>query len=248
MKKLLFLIASSALLIAGCKPATTNTPSGNTTLPVNPKACFSLNKTLLDSGETIITTNCSTNAASYNWDFGLGASSFSSATTPTYTYFNNASPMRGKAYKVVLTAYNKDASKQDDTSAIVTIGYRKIDSIVLVKVPGHTLNDTTIFVRLINGGANPTTTSGQLTPKGLPCTFNMDNIITPKPIIIDHVKSNNDGQWKGQIFANNAPVLSFGLNQASPIYFSRGLDASPIKIKDNGGELDVYYSIVPADK
>ena len=249
MKKLLFMIAGTAILISGCKPKSSTPSNNNTTTAKNPVACFSINKNLLDSGETLVTTNCSTNAASYNWNFGLGITSSSTQTAPSYTYFKGTTPKRGTAYTVALIAYNADGSVQNQKDTSIKIGFRKIDSIVLVKVPGHSLVDSTVFVQLLNGGAasQSTVTSPQVAIHGLPYTFQMDKIVTPFPIVIDHAKYNNDGIWKGRIYANNVTVLSFGLNQASPIFFSRGINVSPIKITDGGCEIDVYYSLVTSD-
>ncbi len=248
MKKLLLVIAGSAILLSGCKPKT-STPKNNNTTTQKPVACFSINKDLLDSSETLVTTNCSTNAASYNWNFGLGITSSSTLTAPTYTYFKGTTPKRGTSYPVTLIAYNTDGSVQTQKDTSIRIGFRKIDSIVLVKVPGHILNDSTVFIQLLNGGAasQSTVTSPQVTIHGLPYTFHMDNIVTPFPIVINHTKYNNDGGWKGRVYANNVDVLSFGLNQAAPIFFSRGLNVSPIKITDGGCEIDVYYSLVTSD-
>ncbi len=241
MKKLLIILAIPASLFLGCKPKPTPTP-GNT---VQPKACFTISKNLFDSGETITTTNCSTNASSYAWNFGLGLQSSSTQTAPSYTYIN---PARGTTYLVKLIAYGSGTtSNEKDTS--ITLGYRRIDSVVVRNIPGFApLSSTTIALQFGPTSNISEFNSPQIAPTGYPFTFNLTGL-SPKV----YITTTNDQAWRGRIvnITTTQTVSGSVFGVGTPVYMSRGLDASPIIIKDGSTpplEYDVYYSISPTDK
>ena len=239
MKKLLIILAIPAVLFLGCKPKPTPSPNN---VP-QPKACFTISKALIDSGETVTTTNCSTHASTYAWNFGLGLQSSSTATAPSFTYKN---PARGTSYLVKLIAYGEGTtSNEKDTN--VTLGYRRIDSVVIKNIPGFAPVSTTKIALQFGPDANISEfNSPQITPTGFPFTFNMTGL-SPKI----YINSKTQTAWKGRFIdvsnPNGVPIYTFGTGV--PVYFSLGLNASPIKVTDNAMfEMDVYYSIQPTDK
>jgi PKD repeat protein len=80
--------------------------------PAMPAAEVSAGFTVAVDGSSVTFTNTSTNATSYSWDFGDGASS--TDENPVHTYAANGS------YTVKLTATNSGGSKE--VSQLVTIG------------------------------------------------------------------------------------------------------------------------------
>lgn len=51
----------------------------------DPKACFTSDKQRLEDSEIVTFSNCSTNATTYQWDFGDGTSSTIASPTKYYT-------------------------------------------------------------------------------------------------------------------------------------------------------------------
>jgi len=238
MKKLLIILAVPAILFLGCKPKAPSTPTVKGTPPV---ACFTISKNLIDSGETVTTSNCSTHASSYAWNFGLGLQSSSTATSPSYTFTN---PARGTTYNVKLIAYgSSNQTSEKDTT--VTLGYRRIDSIVVKNIPGFAPTSSTTLALQFGPASNITDfNSPQFAPTSFPFTFDLTGL-NPKV----YVTSTTNQNWKGRILniSTSATIYTFGTG--APVYFSRGLDASPIKVTDNANfEMDVYYSISKTDK
>ena len=237
MKKLLIILAVPAVLFLGCKP----TPKPTPTKPPAPVACFTISKNLIDSGETVSTSNCSTHASSYAWNFGLGLQSSSTATAPSYTYTN---PARGTTYNVKLIAYGSD-NQTNEKDTTVTLGYRRIDSVVVKNIPGFAPTSSTTLSLQFGPTSNITeSNSPQIAPTGFPFTLNLTGL-SPKV----YINSTDQQAWKGRIIniSTTQTIYTFGTGAA--VYFSRGLNASPIKVTDGANfEMDVYYSISKTDK
>ncbi|MBX7109605.1 MAG: PKD domain-containing protein [Chitinophagales bacterium] len=80
----------------------------------NPVACFTVDKTTINAGETInFNANCSTDTFHWEWDFGDGANG--EGTTLSHTY-NNAG-----TYTVMLAAHNEDMTMMDDAMQTITV-------------------------------------------------------------------------------------------------------------------------------
>jgi hypothetical protein len=231
MKKIYIILFALPFIIWGC-PAKTPTPPP--AAPATPKACFSVNKTLFDSGETLVFSNGSKNTTSYVWDFGDGLINASTDQNPTHVYGNNRT-----AYHLTLKAYNADKSKESDTSANLTEGHRQIDSIRINSVNGATFKPGINYVLQFGPGTNTSLYNEQInTVQSLPMTFKLES----DTIIITHGK--NDNSWKGRILSQPAGsfVLTFGGTGA--IFFSRGLNNSPLHFTDNGVDMNVWYHLV----
>ena len=236
MKKLLIVIAVPALFFLGCKPK----PAPVTTKGTPPVACFDINKNLIDSGETVTTTNCSSHATQYAWNFGLGLQSSSTLTAPSYTY---TMPARGTKYNIKLIAYGSDNQSAEKDSFVI-LGYRRIDSVVVKNIPGFApVSSTTIALQF--GPASDITefNSPQIAPTGFPFTFDLTGL---KPLV--YINSTDQQSWKGRFINISTTQTVYTFGTGTPVYMSRGLDASPIKITDTAGfEMDVYYSISAKD-
>jgi hypothetical protein len=237
MKKLLIIVAVPAMFFLGCKPK----PAPSNTKPPAPVACFTISKNLIDSGETVTTTNCSTHASSYAWNFGLGVQSSSTHVAPSYTYTN---PARGTVYSVKLIAYgSSNQNNEKDTS--ITLGYRRIDSVIVQNIPGYAPTSSVNMVLQFGPHSNDYT-SPPISASGYPFTFHFDGL-TPKI----YMTSANDQAWRGRIINTSNTSTIFPIAPATPIYLSRGLDVDPIVVKDNSTppfEMDVYYSLSATDK
>jgi PKD repeat protein len=236
MKKLL-LLTIPVLLMLGCKPKTTTTTTKTTT--PDPKACFDISTNLLDSGQTLTTTNCSTNASVWTWNFGQGISSTSTANNPSWVYSIGNNKATSNAYTVSLTAYNADKSKTSITKdTVVYMGFRQIDSIVLINAPGSGLpNDSADIFQFGPNSLTSQYSSPAVVVKKLPVTFNLESlniIITTK----------NNQYWKGRLINSQKPgpaIATFGT--ADNIFLSRGI-TSPIVISSGGFQMDFYYHLI----
>jgi len=98
--KVVILIILSGLVFSSCKKA--------------PVACFTASKTSATIGETIIFTNCSKDAESYEWTFG-------DAGTSTEVNPGHAYSVAG-VYTVTLKVISKNGKKSDAVSETITIG------------------------------------------------------------------------------------------------------------------------------
>lgn len=72
----------------------------------DPAASFSVSKEIVETGETVIFTNTSTDAASFEWFFGDG--NMSTDRDPSHAYDQPGN------YNVTLVAYSKSGNKMDD--------------------------------------------------------------------------------------------------------------------------------------
>lgn len=107
MKKSLYLLVLFAFLlfISSCGD---DEPSGGP----DPVAAFSVDNSTPNIGDAITFTNSSTNAESYNWDFGDGSSS--TLENPTYTYNQSGT------FTVTLTAISAGGA-ESSTSEELTV-------------------------------------------------------------------------------------------------------------------------------
>lgn len=88
MKRLLILTAAAAIMFSSCE--------------VQPDAYFFSNKVRAEIGEEVLFYNQSTNAASFEWDFGDGT--WSDAYQPAHSYSGSG------IFTVVLSAYSKSGN------------------------------------------------------------------------------------------------------------------------------------------
>lgn len=112
----------------------THTTSGQVTVtspPPPPDACFTASTTTVDEGKPLSFSNCSTNATSYEWDFGDHGSS--THVSPSHTFTSSGS------YTVRLTADGVGGSD----SATRTITVNKVNTVDPNLVPQH-INCTTL--------------------------------------------------------------------------------------------------------
>lgn len=79
----------------------------------DPLACFEINKTEFEVGESISFTNCSQNAANYYWTFDDGESS--TEFEPTHSYNTPGH------YEVNLDVQTKRVTKSDFTETIIDV-------------------------------------------------------------------------------------------------------------------------------
>ncbi|MDW3177834.1 MAG: protein kinase [Acidimicrobiia bacterium] len=105
-----------------------------------PVACFTANHTTVDVGDSVWFSNCSTDATTYEWDFGDGGSS--THTSPSHTFTSHGS------YTVRLTANGEGGS--NSTTRTITVQ--------AVHTPGPDAED-----RWVTLAADETTTASDLT-------------------------------------------------------------------------------------
>lgn len=97
-----------------------------------PRACFDAPE-LVEVGEPVEFTNCSSKAFSYLWQFDDGTESEEAQPTHVYT-------KRGK-YKVYLTAYSKNGLRQTKANHIIEVANRYLEQFTLKSVPFGTAWD-----------------------------------------------------------------------------------------------------------
>ena len=102
MRKLYFLALSILLVIVSC----------DNDEEQEPIASFTVSKTEIFSGESVVFTNNSLNAVSYEWNFGDGSATLSEEN-PTYTYVDPGS------YTVTLKAIGKGGVSTSSTDISV---------------------------------------------------------------------------------------------------------------------------------
>ena len=94
-----------------------------------PDANFTCSNSICNTGETISFTNNSLDAESYEWDFGDGTSSTS--TAPIHTYYNPGT------YYVNLTAYSKNRKKTATATSSIVVNQETTLSIKVVYVDSN---------------------------------------------------------------------------------------------------------------
>jgi PKD repeat protein len=231
MKKIYLFLLAIPFVVWAC-PAKKDTPPPVTTIPT-PKTCFSVNKILFDSGETVVFTNCSKNAGSYIWNFGDGLGNESFETNPTHLFPNSRT-----SYHVTLTSYSTDVdkSKHSDSSADVYEGFRQIDSVKLISFTGFSPG-TDILFQMGPSVNNSMYSAPDRVINSLPATFAFSPGIK--------INSTNNTYWAGHIFNNTTHQSLYPWGAGKNVFFSRGLNASPITVNDGFGiNMLVYYSLV----
>ena len=99
-----------------CDEATFNYQLVGVGITNPPIAAFTSSSTVICAGQTVTFTNNSINAASYSWNFGVGATpSTSTATNPTVT-FNNLG-----TYTVTLTATNAFGNDIETQTNVINV-------------------------------------------------------------------------------------------------------------------------------
>jgi PKD repeat protein len=78
-----------------------------------PTACFTVAKTHIGLGDTLVFINCSSDAKSYEWNFGDGQSS--PEISPSHIYNDIGE------FTVTLTAYSKGEKKEDKVSLTINV-------------------------------------------------------------------------------------------------------------------------------
>jgi hypothetical protein len=89
-----------------------------------PAACFTSNKQSVVDSQIVTFNNCSSNASSYEWDFGDGTSS--TISSPTKLYSTNGT------YTVRMTASGN--GKQSTATQTILVGDLYIDKLVINKL------------------------------------------------------------------------------------------------------------------
>lgn len=92
--------------------------------PKDPQSCFNSDKQKVIDSQVVTFTNCSSNASSYEWDFGDGTSS--TITTPTKSYSDKGT------YTVRMTASGN--GKQSTATQNLIVGTPYVDKIVINNV------------------------------------------------------------------------------------------------------------------
>jgi len=234
MKKIYLILATPIIVLLGCK-GTTPTPAPPVT-PTAAKACFTPSKTVFDSGEVISFTNCSTNGVSYLWDFGDGATSQSTDKNPTHVYTGTRAE-----YAVKLAVFNS-ANKEVDSILKVNLGHRMFDSVRINAFSTFSAN-TDMFIQLGPGQDVSHFSATHRVVASLPATFDLSSLNMIIPETVSGALDNNE--WKGHIWKYPmTPMITFGGTPTSPIFLSRGVNASPIHVNDNSVDMDFYYHIV----
>jgi hypothetical protein len=228
MKKLSLVLLAPVALIFACKPADTTPPKPPPV--VTTTSCFTASKTLIDSGDVIAFTNCSTNASTYLWN--MGDNTLLTDVSPQHVYNSTRTN-----YKVELQAFNSDKSQSPKTSTVITLGHRKFDSLKIAAFSGFQPGKQYIFQFGPSSNISEFSIDSKTGVTALPITFPLNTFVKDSVYIV-HGK--NDQSWKGHIFlAPATTVITFGAS--SQVFLSRGLNASPIHITDNGVEMYWYY-------
>lgn len=117
--RLIFLSLPAIVLLAACKeekPAPAPMPA--------PKACFTPARQLLDSGETVLFSNCSTNAESYEWS--VDGRKFKDKDLLTEFHSHGLHTLRLKA---------TGRGGADSTQMDIIVGRRKIVAFNILRFP-----------------------------------------------------------------------------------------------------------------
>lgn len=120
-KQNLFLIAALAITVTSCIPSISNDPSipGNPNKPVKAEFEYKIQQPL-----TVVLTNRSENASSFQWSFGDGQTS--NEISPTYRYKTKG------VYEIALTANNNKGQQ----SAYATV---KVEEPTKIYISGFTI-------------------------------------------------------------------------------------------------------------
>jgi hypothetical protein len=222
---------------------TNNNNNNNSTAEAAPKLCLTIpNGTVVDSGQTINISNCTQNAATYQWLID-GKQTYS---TPDLTLVFTT---RG-GHTAKLTAYNAAATKMKDTTINFTVGYRYLTGFTFKKYPLTSRagqpwdadgSGPDIYLQYgPNRNIDSLQTAVHQNADGT--TFTLD--ITPN-IKITPV---NYGGWVFRVFDDNGsgnaptPMTTFG-GTANPIYPSRGL-VNPFIITNTGDyDIELNYTV-----
>jgi hypothetical protein len=230
MKKVYLLLLTLPFILWACPKKDNNPPAP--VKPPKPVACFTVNKTLFDSGETVAFTNCSTNSGAWLWNFGDG-STLATAKEPTHVYGPNRA-----TYHVVLKALSADQSQQDDTAFNIVQGFRRIDSVVVVSVPNFNLGTDAIFQMGPSQNVSQYSAPHKVV-SAFPTTFVFAGGVK--------ITSANNNSWAGHIFDANTSKSIYPWGGAKNVFFSRGLNNSPVTFDDGFGfKMMVYYSLIPS--
>ena len=111
MKSKIVVLLSSFLILFGI--TLINSCSGDDPQPI-PTASFTASKTTANIGESIVFTNTSTEATSYQWSFGDGTTSTDESPTKTYTATGD--------YQVSLTATGPGGADQATQAITIEAG------------------------------------------------------------------------------------------------------------------------------
>ncbi len=227
MNKLFFLAGLVAMAFTGCgdkDPAKPAPDPGPTEKPL--KACFTVDKDFIDSGQYVKFTNCSENQHTNEWRFNNG-SPFTEKTPPDRQYNERGT------FPVRLIVRNKEATKTDTAVKYITVARHAITRITLktfktTNGQGVAWDDdgTGPDIKIVFGPmSNPTQYSTTVAENATaPVSFD----ITPN-IVLDN---GNNGGWTFRLYdqdGNNlVPMTTFG-TESNPIYPSRGT-TSPMEI------------------
>jgi len=244
MKRILLLAGCFMLALSSCKdkdPVTPDNNNNNNNQNTTMTACFTADKDLIDSGQAIKFTNCSENANSYEWSFGIGTP-FLGKTPPDKVYDKYGT------FPVRLIVRNTDATKSDTAMQNIVVGRHALTKIIVTKFKATNGsgdvwdNDGTGPDIKVQYGPNSnpfqyTTTVKQDASGSV--SFN----ISPNIII----NNTNNGGWTFKLLDDDggsvAPMATFG-GSGNPIYPSRGT-ASPMTIvSTNDYGIQLEYVLV----
>lgn len=137
--KILGIIALAAILTQGCQK--------------QPTACFTASDENLilqnNTSATVDFSNCSTEAHSYEWDFGDGSKSTLPAPSKTY--------QAGGTYTVTMKAISKNGKKSDEMSKTITVTEYGGASFTYYSFNGY--YPISVAIGSITRAANPDATS-----------------------------------------------------------------------------------------
>lgn len=111
----------------------------------DPKACFTSDRQSVVDSQIVTFNNCSTNASSYDWDFGDGTSSTISALTKLYS--------KNGTYTVTMTATGN--GKKSTATQNIFVGDLYLDKVIVNKLTnnGEPLRDHNRFRLTIQSGS-----------------------------------------------------------------------------------------------